>query len=153
MSLPSSDYGHPFREEVLEAGERAEGGYTASQEEAGGMERAWLVGHKTRVRHVSALFDAAFARDHDAWSRCSVVLGMHPDEATEDIVDLALKDAKPFAVTPCCVFPNQNPHRHTADGRPVRSYEEFCEYLAAKVRGWGVYCYDFRLLPIAPSVS
>ena len=38
-------------------------------------------------------------------SSCSVVVGMHPDQATEAIVDFALCENKPFAIVPCCVFP------------------------------------------------
>ena len=30
---------------------------------------------------------------------------MHPDEATEPIIDAALSSEKPFVVIPCCVFP------------------------------------------------
>ena len=36
---------------------------------------------------------------------------MHPDQATESIVDMALKYEKPFAIVPCCVFAQENPHR------------------------------------------
>ena len=36
---------------------------------------------------------------------CSLVLGLHPDQATDSIVDFALQFGKPFAVVPCCVFP------------------------------------------------
>jgi len=36
---------------------------------------------------------------------CSLVLGLHPDQATDSIVDFALQFNKPFAVVPCCVFP------------------------------------------------
>lgn len=32
------------------------------------------------------------------------VVGMHPDQATDAIVDFALACSKPFAVVPCCVF-------------------------------------------------
>ena len=42
---------------------------------------------------------------------CDVVVGMHPDQATEPILDFALKHKKPFAIVPCCVFPRENPHR------------------------------------------
>lgn len=37
---------------------------------------------------------------------CTVLIGLHPDQATEPIVDFALRHNKPFAVVPCCVFPN-----------------------------------------------
>lgn len=35
----------------------------------------------------------------------SLVIGMHPDQATDGIVDFAMKYRKSFAVIPCCVFP------------------------------------------------
>ena len=36
---------------------------------------------------------------------CSLVIGLHPDQATDSIVDFAMQFGKPFAVVPCCVFP------------------------------------------------
>ena len=48
---------------------------------------------------------------------------MHPDEATEDIVDMAVSHGKAFAVVPCCVFPKC--------GAPM-SFEKWVEHLAAK---------------------
>lgn len=42
---------------------------------------------------------------------CDVIVGMHPDQATEPIVDFAITHRKPFAIVPCCVFPKENPHR------------------------------------------
>lgn len=36
---------------------------------------------------------------------------MHADQATEPLVDWALALNKPFAVLPCCVFPNLFPAR------------------------------------------
>jgi hypothetical protein len=41
-------------------------------------------------------------------------------QATEPIVDLALQHRKPFAVVPCCVFPDSNQHRKNPDGTMVR---------------------------------
>eukprot|EP00966_Prymnesium_polylepis_P176830 4094951-Prymnesium_polylepis.1 len=57
----------------------------------------------------------------------STLVGMHPDEATEQIVDAALKYGRPFAVLPCCVFANAFPHRAHAG-----TYRAFCDYLRAK---------------------
>jgi hypothetical protein len=63
--------------------------------------------------------------------------GMHPDQATEAIVDLALRLCVPFAVVPCCVYPSLFPHRRLLR-RPgqraiaVRSYATFCDYLLDK---------------------
>lgn len=67
---------------------------------------------------------------------CSVLVGMHSDQATEPLVDFALMHDKSFAVIPCCVFPELFPFRFftTPDGKqvPVRTYEQFCQYLMQK---------------------
>jgi hypothetical protein len=50
----------------------------------------------------------------DTWSafaECSVVVGMHPDQATESIMAFAKAHGKPFAIVPCCVFPALFPDR------------------------------------------
>ena len=62
----------------------------------------------------------------------SLVLGMHPDECTEAIVDAALAARVPFAVVPCCVFTRLFPHRKLGGGKPVRTREQFCEFLRQK---------------------
>ena len=59
---------------------------------------------------------------------CTAVVGMHPDEATDPIIELAMRYGKPWAVVPCCVFPNTF-KRTLPDGRPVRKYDEFCQYI------------------------
>ena len=57
-------------------------------------------------QHVQDLFDDAFVDKHvNLLSDCSLIIGMHPDEATESIVDVAIQNKKPFAIVPCCVFP------------------------------------------------
>ena len=86
----------------------------------------------------------------DNWHKfadCSVVLGMHPDEATESIVDFAKKFGKPFAVVPCCVFPALFPDRHVTrihdvdtctndDTRvPVTERRQLVRWLANKTKG------------------
>jgi hypothetical protein len=51
-------------------------------------------------------------------------------QATELIVDAALKYGRPFAVVPCCVFPRLFPHRPQ-----VRTTADFCDYLLRKGTG------------------
>ena len=46
--------------------------------------------------------------------RWSLVLGMHPDETTDNIVLYAVRRGRPFAVCTCCVKPDAAPYR----GRP-----------------------------------
>jgi len=66
-------------------------------------------------------------------SNCSLICGLHPDQATEPIVTLALRLGVPFAILPCCVMPSLFPHRfqkRSINQRfAVRSYSTFCQYL------------------------
>lgn len=83
-----------------------------------------------------------------AVENCTLMIGLHADGATEAIVDIALYYQKPFVVVPCCVFPNFFRHRmvpslpavdnsDSVDDEnmtmvPVRTHEQFCQYLAMK---------------------
>ena len=68
----------------------------------------------------------------DAVRAASVLVAMHPDQATDLVFETALALNKPFAVVPCCVFADANPHRVLANGAPVRTYDEMLEYYQAK---------------------
>jgi hypothetical protein len=61
---------------------------------------------------------------------CSVVCGLHPDGATEPLVDYAIAHGKPFVIVPCCVFWRSNPLL-LQEG--VRSYEDFLSHLMSKL--------------------
>lgn len=68
-----------------------------------------------------------------------VVLGLHPDEATEGIVDWAIEQKRGFCIVPCCVFARLFPNRRLADdsaagSRQVRTHQDLCEYLQLKHR-------------------
>ncbi|CAE8636777.1 unnamed protein product, partial [Polarella glacialis] len=63
-----------------------------------------------------------------------LILGFHPDQATEACIDLALKLRVPFAVCPCCVFPKEFPGR-LLQGQRVKTYPEFIDYLQLKHPG------------------
>lgn len=81
------------------------------------------------------LFGVSFSRAHAGLlASCSILVGMHPDEATEAIVDLAVAARKPFALLPCCVFPSRFHSRRLPDGREVRTHADLCEYLVLKAR-------------------
>jgi hypothetical protein len=60
--------------------------------------------------------------------RAAVLVAMHPDQATDLVIETALRLRKPFAVVPCCVFADLNPHRLTKDGARVRTYDEMIAY-------------------------
>ena len=66
---------------------------------------------------------------------CSAIVALHPDEATEAIVDVAVQQRIPFVVVPCCVFARLFPHRRMPNHNknvPVSTYEDFLVYLMNK---------------------
>lgn len=67
-----------------------------------------------------------------AVEKATLLIGFHPDQATEACIDLAIHLKVPFAVCPCCVFPAEFPDRILPDGRRVAKYPEFIEYLRMK---------------------
>jgi len=90
---------------------------------------------KDRFKHVALEFDQRNfldgLTDHaELLNQASLVVGLHPDEATEPIVDMSLRSGRKFAVVPCCVFPDLFPRE--CDGVPVRTLNQFCEYLRRK---------------------
>ena len=72
----------------------------------------------------------------------TLLLGLHPDEPTEDILDAALEHNLSVAIIPCCLFSSLFPSRtikRSSDGNdgkvenvPVRDYNDFLQYLLDK---------------------
>lgn len=60
---------------------------------------------------------------------CSVMVGLHPDQATDHIIDIGLTLNIAWVVIPCCVFPNLFRRRLLRNGKTVRSYEDLCAYI------------------------
>jgi hypothetical protein len=116
----------------------------------------WFLGGDTSDSHEITSWGEA----SKIFEECSIVIGLHPDQATEAIVDLALQwyvmlfpssyyyqfspshycmvddlhnRKKPFAVIPCCVYHKEFPKRRFPDGTPISKYEDFVQYLIAKV--------------------
>lgn len=81
------------------------------------------------------VLSSSHEEDMELLSNASMFVGMHPDQATEHIIDTALALKKPFAVVPCCVFTKLFPHRRTPSGEEVRSYEDLICYLQNKDPG------------------
>ena len=86
--------------------------------------------------------------------RIKLIVGFHPDQATEPCIDLARVLGIPYCVVPCCVFPSEFPDRRVRQSAvarnknnandksidaedqetmvPVRTYQQFLDYLRAK---------------------
>ena len=87
-------------------------------------------------KHYQALFTLDFLEAQDIRSTSvKLIVGLHPDEATEPIVTTALALGLPFAVVPCCVFAASFPLRRLKDGSNPSSYEDFLMYLKEKHTG------------------
>jgi hypothetical protein len=74
---------------------------------------------------LQGFFDKKFVEEelnYKLVSNASLLIGMHPDQATEIIIDMALQFQRPFAVIPCCVFPREFPDRKTKEGKDVIEY-------------------------------
>ncbi|KAL7427774.1 hypothetical protein ACHAXM_001222 [Skeletonema potamos] len=74
----------------------------------------------------------------------ALLLGLHPDECSEAILDAALEHNLSVAIIPCCVFPYMFPSRKVnkrssiggdekdEEEVPVREYNDFLQYLLDK---------------------
>ncbi|KAL7511015.1 hypothetical protein ACHAXN_007923, partial [Cyclotella atomus] len=67
----------------------------------------------------------------EAFMSLDLIVGFHPDQATEAAIDIAIYLQIPFAVVPCCVFPSEFSNR-MHDGVHVKSYDQFLAYLSKK---------------------
>ncbi|KAG0260204.1 hypothetical protein BG011_002081 [Mortierella polycephala] len=85
------------------------------------------------VPRLCTVLDDQFPQSHpDIIESASILIGMHPDQATEPIVAMALRYNKSFAVVPCCVFAHENPHRRLLNGGEVNTTLDFIQYLMEK---------------------
>lgn len=73
----------------------------------------------------------------EALTNATLVLGMHPDQATDAAVDFALERGLPFAVVPCCVYAKEFSTRRLRDGTRVKTHEQLCAYLTEKTSALG----------------
>ena len=87
-------------------------------------------------QQISSLFNHQFIQSNlSIWNQADVIIGLHPDEATDDIIEMSMKYFKPFICVPCCVFPNKFPNRKLkSSGKTVRQHDELIEYIMEKAR-------------------
>ena len=77
--------------------------------------------------------------ENDPIPTSTLLLGLHPDECTEDILDAALEHNLSVAIIPCCVFADLYPSRTLTksingdyEKIAVRNYSDFLQYLLDK---------------------
>ena len=76
--------------------------------------------------------DAVVSALDDVLRRVSIVVAMHPDQATDAAVDFALERNLPFAVVPCCVYAKEFGKRRLADGSRVTTHAHLVDHLVQK---------------------
>ena len=87
-------------------------------------------------QHIQDLFNEYFFAKHSLdTSDIRLVVGLHPDEATEPLVDYSVQFSLDFAVIPCCVFSKDFPERRLRTGEEPTSYPQFCQFLSEKCEG------------------
>jgi hypothetical protein len=89
-------------------------------------------GRGQRVQLMCYLNDEMWEDHASLFAGCSLLVGMHPNDATKTIVDIALQHEKPFAIVPCCVMSRLFPYRQCRDGSAVDTYDAFVKYLMEK---------------------
>eukprot|EP01084_Bolivina_argentea_P159085 277086_1 len=85
-------------------------------------------------QHIEELFNDRFIFKYsNIINKCDLMIGMHPDQATEFIVKYAKIFNKNIAVVPCCVFAMEFPHRmhkhNDGNMENVNTYSQFIQYL------------------------
>ena len=89
-----------------------------------------------KAKHIQDYFDKEFFDKHLLDIKTvRLVVGLHPDEATEPLVDTALEFSLGFCLIPCCVFSQDFPHRRLQNGNSPTSYTDFCDFLVEKSFG------------------
>jgi len=68
----------------------------------------------------------------DALARCTHVIAMHPDQATDAAIDFAIERRLPFAVVPCCVYSKEFPRRRLLSGARVSTHDDLVRHLVEK---------------------
>jgi len=88
---------------------------------------------KVGVSLIQTHFDYEFPTKYQSlFENCTLLIGLHADGATEQIVDCGLKYDIPFAVIPCCCIPSLAGTFHEEYEKGTRTYENFVEYLLNK---------------------
>ena len=109
-----------------------------------------VAGGGSGAAHAIQWRQATFVGDETDLPEFDLIVGLHPDQATEPIVDAALQTRKAFAVVPCCVFASERPRIVRTKGgqdRAVVSYGEFVDYLQQKAAAAGRSCH-LAFLPV-----
>jgi hypothetical protein len=99
--------------------------------------RAWFgsppEGVNESFRQIEADSLPICGSNHILVQNCTAIVGLHPDEGTDAVVDTALAVKVPFVIVPCCVFFRLFPNRRLAGSNEVVSTrQDLLKYLSEK---------------------
>ncbi len=122
-------------------------------------DRYWTKATQRTIHHINpsgkndfSIDDQASSSSHNTITHAAtalqyicqakLIVGYHPDQATDACFELAQLLNIPVCVVPCCVFPSQFPHRRLWEdndddddenderrGKPVEKYDDLIQYL------------------------
>ena len=136
---PGTTEGHAEgqRHDPEEAGQDTQGGHESDEgsgdddeEESDEHER-----HGNYMGTPAPLSPPDSARLRHTLRHCSVLIAMHPDQATEYVVSCALALGKPWAIVPCCVFARSFPDRRLQMLEPRAAQPTAGELAGREVKG------------------
>ena len=78
----------------------------------------------------SDIVDPAIARD--ILRRCHLVVGLHPDQATGEIIEYAMAMNVPYCIVPCCVYSNAFAKRKLRNGTRVTTFDHLVTWLCER---------------------
>ena len=82
--------------------------------------------------YCQSFFETDFAKDFD------VLLGLHPDGATDTIIFSAAKYEKKFCLVPCCLTQNQIPFLRPRKIKGIDAFDIWCEHLISSAHVLGM---------------
>jgi hypothetical protein len=96
--------------------------------------RAWFGARPNGVdssfRHPDEEDLPACDETSDILATASAIIALHPDEATGEIVRVAVSQKIPFVIVPCCVFCRLFPDRRKpSNNQVVSTYEDMLDYI------------------------
>ena len=96
-----------------------------------GVDEAWVQYWDEHVISKASAEDCIrdAAQALSLFQECQLLVGFHPDQALDAIIELAQDVLHiPYCVVPCCVFPALFPDRRQPDGSRVRTYDQLVAY-------------------------
>lgn len=102
-------------------------------------EMKYLTDNKLNIKEIRKEFKEDIKEIQDA----SLIFGLHPDQASDSIINISMKYSKNFAIIPCCVFPNLF-ERVLKNEKKVIDYLDYIEWLKENIKDYKLKYLNFQ---------